>query len=267
MTKNFYVDDNINKYFFDEINHISAYWLGMIFSDGCIHGREKEKKAISLSSSDKEIVEKFIKCTGYKNKIAQTLIKENNTLHYGVNFVNSYMYDKLIELGCEERKTHVLKPPNIKNEFLFSFLCGYFDGDGSISLNTNVNSWKASIGFGSYLFYKWFNTILNNRNIIHSIDEKALPAGKRFYVITMNGLSAKYFLSLCYKNIPEGLMLQRKYEKYKTLCSEKLVNPKIQFWEIELVEKHGIIEGTKMINSDSRNYGWIRNNRSLERFK
>lgn len=254
---------NINC--FNKIGHVESYWLGYLFADGCICKTTKDRYIINLTSIDKEVIVKFHKFVCSKNKIQEK--DYNNKKVYAVSFSNKYLYYKLKEYGMKSRKTKILDAPNIDETYVFSFLCGYFDGDGSISISKNINSWRVSIGFASLKFYNWFNSILDSKNLIYSIENnRRTKLNKKFYISCLNGISGKKFLELCYENIPSELSLKRKQRKYKELCKvNNLSNPRFQKWEIDIIKRNGIESGILLINKDSRNYGWIRGIESTKR--
>ena len=119
----------INENYFDEIDTNSkAYFLGLLFADGCNTG-----KTISISLSNEEdakILEFFSKEIYQCNKP----LKVNKTkykLAYRFAITNKHMCNKLINYGMIPNKSLKLKYPNGLNDNLFfSFLLGYFDGDG-----------------------------------------------------------------------------------------------------------------------------------------
>ena len=262
-------EPNFNEHCFDEINHISAYWLGFLFSDGCVSETTENRKIISFSLIDEESVIKFSKFIGYKKDIRVGKTPKGNNKTYSVSISNENLYNKLLEYGMKPNKTKTLQKPKINDEFIFSFLCGYFDGDGSISLNKRVNSWKVSFGFASVDFYNWFNFILDESDISYSNEKnRKTKIGNQFYTTCINGVSGKYFLSLCYKNLPESLPLGRKVEKYRELCSvKKFSPPRYKKWEKEILKNNDLDIALDLIKNDIRNYGWVRNRESARKIK
>lgn len=258
-------ESKINEHCFDVINHISAYWLGYLFADGCICATTGNRHIISISSIDEEIIKKYSNFIKFSGKIRKSII--NNKGNYGISIDNISLYKKLKEYGMVDKKTAILNAPKINEKYYLSFLCGYFDGDGCISFNHSINSWKACLGFGSYDFYCWVQEILIKNNIIFSTEKnRKTKTEKSFYIVCMNGISGKYFLELCYKELPKEIPLSRKMEKYNQLCAiTQLSNPRFQEWEFMLLEKYGIEKGIEEINKDIRNYGWIRSVESAKK--
>lgn len=248
---------------FDIINHESAYWLGIMFSDGCICKTTGGRHILKLTSMDKDTIEKFSIFLKTDNKKQITISKINKNIYYSISISNEYIFNRLNELGCVIRKTKILMKPKIANKYIFSFLCGYFDGDGSISLNKNINSWKVSMGFASENFYLWIKSILDSKNIIYSIEEKTTKTNTPFFVVCMNGISAKYFLGLCYENLNKKIFMKRKFEKYDEMRRENFANPKITAWEMDIINKNSPEIAKIKIETDKRNYGWKRNIRTI----
>lgn len=55
------------------------------------------------------------------------------------------MYKDLFALGCTPRKSLTINLiPDIKKEFIPSFIRGYFDGDGSIYQTGKIKMWRIS---------------------------------------------------------------------------------------------------------------------------
>lgn len=257
---------NINIHIFDKINNISAYWLGLFLSDGCLCSTTDERKVVSLSLTDKDVIDKFIEFSGFKNKVGERYLPYSKKTAYSVQVSNEYLYDKIHSYGCIERKSTLLGIPKIEEEHYFPFLCGYFDGDGSISHNTRINSWKVSIGFGSHSFWMWFNEILSKNNIIFSIEERQTK-NHSFFITTMNGLSAKKFLSLIYDSVPEYLPMKRKKDKFLILQEEQeLVPPRYQDWEIDIIKNNKKELAITLLNNDIRNLGWKRTKTALDKY-
>jgi hypothetical protein len=257
-------EPNIDVHCFDIIDHISAYWIGYLFSDGCLY-KDKNRNIISLLSIDEEVIKKFSIFLNYT--IDYRTSKKNDKGLYSLAISNKYLYNKLEEYGLSNKKTFNLKIPNINSQYIFSFLLGYFDGDGSISYHTKINSWTASIGFASLNFYNWFNSILEDNNIIYNTEKnRKTNTEKPFYITSMNGISAQRFLKLCYENVPLHIPLERKLVKAKQLFSiQKFAPPRFQNWEIDAIETMGIDKGILFINEDNRNYGWKRGKESTAR--
>jgi hypothetical protein len=127
---------SLNEYYFDKIDTIDkAYFLGLLFADGCNTGKGLK---ITLTEDDKEILEKFIKSINYGGniKITQTeggyeSLKKTAILQ----ICSKKISEDLIKHGCVKNKTHLLKFPKIDVIYFNHFIRGFFDGDGGININ------------------------------------------------------------------------------------------------------------------------------------
>lgn len=148
--------NHYRKYFFDfdffeKIdNEFKAYWLGFIYADGCIlpqdpRGYGEQEFKIQISKQDLELLEKF------KEDIKSTYpIREDNSKHqknenWQIQVIQSLRSQKAVndlkKLGCVENKSLILTFPTeeqVPKEYVYDFIRGYFDGDGSISEYNNT---------------------------------------------------------------------------------------------------------------------------------
>lgn len=142
-----YSNDKLNYKFFDEINdEASAYFLGLMYADGCVVRNTGEgnydcryRLQISLQEEDRYILETF------KNYIAPGYVvnlndkQKNNPewkQQYKLSFGDKTIANQLHELGCIMNKSLKLTYPHnkIPKNLEHHFIRGYFDGDGSIFL-------------------------------------------------------------------------------------------------------------------------------------
>ena len=126
---------NIN--YFDNINsEEKAYFLGFLYADG--HNQKtKGTVRLILSKKDDNILKKFA-----------YLVETNNPIKYNVITIKGKKYDsaglymnsvhmckKLESYGMTQKKSLTVEFPYINNKYLHHFIRGYFDGDGSITIN------------------------------------------------------------------------------------------------------------------------------------
>ena len=106
---------DVNDSYFDQIDtEEKAYFLGLLYADGCNRKTKWKAKTISISliDSDKEIIQKLkeaIQYTGplYNNKTGSK--SKTNSCTLKVNSV--YMSRALTNAGCMMNKTFNLKFP------------------------------------------------------------------------------------------------------------------------------------------------------------
>lgn len=111
----------------------TQYWLGYICADGNVqYNTEKGMYKLSLTSIDKEVIDKFINYFGEQN--TGTHKRKQNGI-YEVYICSKELCKYLVEsLNITENKSLTLNP-NI--ELTPNFILGYFDGDGCIVSSTD----------------------------------------------------------------------------------------------------------------------------------
>lgn len=123
----------LDEHYFDVIDtDRKAYFLGFICADGCIASTRNcislclHKKDYTILSIFREELHTTIPIHSYKDK-------------YVMLQVNSeHMRKTLISYGIVPNKTFVLRFPEIVPEkYYYSFVRGYFDGDGCICITKN----------------------------------------------------------------------------------------------------------------------------------
>lgn len=138
-----YVVNQGNVRYFKAIDsNLKAYFLGFIAADGCLqnNGNNSFGLSITLHSKDRVILEKLKNEIGCSNKILHltTAMTHNNQPknHCRLSLFNLNLFNDLCSYGLTERKSTTMTNiiPNIPKKYRKSFILGYFDGDGSISL-------------------------------------------------------------------------------------------------------------------------------------
>lgn len=110
---------------------ISFYLLGVWYSDGSVEKYSENSKRASLSSIDKEWLEKIRDIISPGRPIS----KEINKNPYKLYINGDEFYNWLFNWGCIPNKSLILKfPENIPEKYLPDFMRGLTDGDGSVIL-------------------------------------------------------------------------------------------------------------------------------------
>lgn len=140
-----------------------AYWLGFLAADGCNY-RRKQNAIISLniSAKDKEHLLKFKEFCQLDQEITEFVTSvgfSNNTPMCRLQIYSSKMSDDLTDKGIVPKKSLILEPPNINEQYYLPFILGYFDGDGSI-FKTKEGLYRINIQ-GTKEILLWINSILN----------------------------------------------------------------------------------------------------------
>ena len=200
-----------NYSIFDNVDdNEKAYWLGLIFADGCISSKKYNSDnynhyifELGLQSKDFKHVENFAKFIEFKNKIVKT--KEM----FRIIISNQHLWESLNSLGCVPRKSTILKFPNyLTNEQLPHFIRGYCDGDGCLTY-CDKNHTIPKISFiGNLEFIKELN-----KNLFVKKQNSIIRQAENVFVVTYTGKNAYKLAKWLYDL--KGSKLQRKFEKYE----------------------------------------------------
>ena len=142
-TPNEYRKYNLNQNYFEKIDtEEKAYFLGLIYSDGCLY---KNILSVSLVEIDSHILESFLFFLNSESKLYNIPPrKKTHQPQKKLMISNSKLSEDLKFLGVMERKSLSLKFPTedqVPKKFLNHFIRGVFDGDGSVfSYDRKINN-------------------------------------------------------------------------------------------------------------------------------
>ena len=196
-------------------NPEKAYWLGFLAADGINYRREQNAIiGLNLNRKDKTQLEKFKQFCESDADIVDFIASNgfsNNTLMSKLFIYSVEMSDDLTKNGVPPKKSLILQPPPIEEKYYLPFICGYFDGDGSISKASQYNNYLISIQ-GTKEILEWINSILQISNSL----EKRYENDKNSYYIRCGGTNKPYkILNKLYTSCETHL--DRKYKLYKNL--------------------------------------------------
>ena len=126
-----------------------AYFLGLLFTDGCIrlsHDGRQNQVRLELQLQDKYMLEKLKEELCSDSKLTFTK-KKNKSGTFSESAILSIRSNKIVQdlkkYGIIEKKTYLTKHlPNIPEPFQKDFLRGLIDGDGSIYFTSCFNKEK-----------------------------------------------------------------------------------------------------------------------------
>lgn len=190
-----------------------AYAIGLLASDGYL---SKDKRHIWFGSKDLELMRKFKKALGIKNKIGKHARGgEKEKRYFYVHFGDIIFYQFLNSLGITATKSKTITKVNVPEEFFSDFLRGLFDGDGTF-YSFHDKRWPNSYGFktsfasASLEFIEWLKIRLTQLYGVKGYIHK----GKGVYNLEyVKGDSKKIFQAMYYKN--DLLFFSKKYNKVK----------------------------------------------------
>ena len=184
-----------------------AYWLGFLYADGYLNRTQPGHIELGLKKDDYNHIEKFKKFINSDNKISY----RSETKSYRLSFSDSKMYKDLINHGCLERKSLILKAPNINCNLRRHFIRGYVDGDGCLtysknnplSMTINIIGTEDVLKFIYKSIFEDDNFILLQDNRFHNEYTKYITLGREKSRI------ASYIL---YED--SKIYLQRKFDRH-----------------------------------------------------
>lgn len=125
-----------HKYFAKIDSPEKAYWLGIMWSDGCVrksHG--SYHISLEVASKDSELVYQFAKALNTTRPIYRRTSGPNRT-SVKLQFASRIMFDDLCQHGVIPRKTYAQLLPDVDEKLISHFVRGLFDGDGCITGKT-----------------------------------------------------------------------------------------------------------------------------------
>ena len=207
---------NCNENYFEVIDdEFKAYWLGFIYADGFIESKRKhgsQKFGITISKVDENHLYKLSNClnSNYEIKTYIGSGYNENGKFSKLLITSQKLVNDLKDKGVVENKTNIITFPYFLNKDLIRhFIRGYFDGDGSIYVETKNNAYSISFT-GTYEILEGMNFYFNKNNKISKYKNK------NAYELHYGGnLQVKKILDIIYIN--SNIYLDRKYDKYKEL--------------------------------------------------
>lgn len=207
-------DKNIIHNFYSRFDERSCYWAGFFAADGCVC-KNNGTYVVSLTQHLDDInhLRKYATTINFKKEISTGI----NETSYGITewariiFASKEMFNDLKNnFNIIEKKSLVLKPPLLRNEYISSFIRGYFDGDGHI---LERKYW--TIGFtGTFEMLEWIKEKIRkgceagNPSIIKEKNED-----KNTYSLRFTGKKqAPRIISWMYESSTYDIRMNRKYK-------------------------------------------------------
>ena len=199
-----------------------AWVLGFLASDGNVSKNDNAIK-ISLSSKDKEILEKIKSLIEIENPI------KDYTTHDGFDYSSLQWTCKqhkkeLAEYSIVPNKTFILQPPyKLSEEYRIDYIRGYFDGDGSINLIKNSNGrgygnlrWQVCSATKEIL--QWIMDVFEKQYNIPPVSIGTQERVHTLYYIQYSTNATKKIYEVLYNE--SGMYLKRKKEHYEEILQK-----------------------------------------------
>lgn len=186
---------------FKENSREKFYWLGFIGADGAI---VNNTLSIELKSVDKAHLEKFNKWCKNTNPIKKR-VNNSNCSCVKASINSKELVEYLKNYSIIQNKSSVFEMKGIPSQYVYDFIRGYMDGDGSVGIKDG----QIYISFvsGSRTLLEQIENIIKTNNKINDY--------KTYYKITCLGnKKARAILDKVYENSTENTRLDRKYSTY-----------------------------------------------------
>jgi len=237
--KNYWSIPNVNN----------SYWAGFMCADGCIGIYGKTKNRISfqcgLAIKDKNHLQAFSDSVDFTGKLNHAMRKspssENilESVHLRINSAAQWLTDLDKNFNIIPNKTLRIGPPNLwRDEFLFSFLCGYLDGDGCIS---KINDGRVAIVFtsSSLKMLGWIQDFIDKRFPYQVGKQTFLPtqSSEKCWRLGFSGYKSAMIFNYM-KNIPVP-KLSRKWDNPEVIKAVEIYkNKKPELFNIDLLPSY-----------------------------
>jgi intein-encoded DNA endonuclease-like protein len=109
-----------------------AYVLGFFAADGYITINKHGGHYFCIQITDEKLLFEIKKIMKAEHKISCRKMRANEKLLYRIQIGNTVLCEDLRNLGFVDKKTKNMLVPEIPKKYLFSFVRGYFDGDGNV---------------------------------------------------------------------------------------------------------------------------------------
>lgn len=201
-----------NHQFFQTWSSDMAYVLGFVFGDGNISNR-KEQAYVRFSSKDREILEKIQKTMKSNHRIRKEITR-GKFIIYRLVIASKIIQKDLENLGKSQKSSYSrfrgagMQFPNIPSKFLNSFIRGYFDADGCLSLNRKETSYRISFCSICQNFLNNISKSISN-GIKIEIKESVKHINRNIYSLQYGKEDSKKIYNWLYKDAT--IYLERKF--------------------------------------------------------
>jgi intein-encoded DNA endonuclease-like protein len=208
------IQKNVNKDFFKIWSPDMAYILGFFFADGTITHNKNGSVYFVLQIADKELLESVRSVMRSEHKIAKRVHKKDGSIFFRLQIGSREIISDLAYLGVTPQKTKRMQLPNIPNEYLGSFVRGYFDGDGNVWTGdvhkeraTKLHTIQTVFTSCSQEFLHALQYELEKNGIYGSCNA---PSKKNVFRLQYSVKSSILLFRLMYICVLGGLFLERK---------------------------------------------------------
>ena len=213
---------------FSPMTNEGAYLLGWIMSDGnLVKGKGVR---LFLSEEDKDHVH-YLASLFTDSPVKSEYREKTGKWYYGFNVVDIKIYNSLLNLGLEPRKSYNAKDIDwellTEDQFPY-FLLGMVEGDGHVAKNSN----RLDIIMFDKTLSSMCDKFLNRLGInVTSVCHDVRWSMKELRCVKFSGEDYFKLMTSLYIFTPDVRPLQRKFERFLENC-ERVANSKSKYKEI-----------------------------------
>ena len=201
----------VNHFYFSEYNKNNCYWAGFILADGYIRTNKRFTLEIKLQKNDVNQLVKFKKMINYEGRVIE------RKTYYSLTISSQQIIEDLKNNFdiLNKKSLTCFVSDKIPDKYHMDFICGYFDGDGSVTYTTtDTISFSGTKETLNFIRNHFFDLGIKLR----SKDMPQITKNGNVYAIFYSGISAFKCLKLMYDN--STTYLDRKYVKYSCLIEK-----------------------------------------------
>lgn len=218
----------IDENFFEKIDsHHKAQVLGLIYADGCLLRRTGNSWSITIGLQNRDFeylnqINTIMKHEKPLRKIIKSSGFSKGNTHWLFSTNNYKLAQDIQKLGITQRKSLTCEFPTldqVPEEFISSFILGYFEGDGCFYLSPKFQA--VAFLCCTKDFYTKIQEILINKLNITSKAYLMHEGNDKMFTLRIDGNKQVIkFMDWIYENSNKDLRLDRKYQKYITFKKE-----------------------------------------------
>lgn len=209
-----------NEQFFDTWSPEMAYVLGFVYADGSLERNEHMRGwYIRIGNTDLERIRAIRAILQSEHTVQATERPGTHKTYYVLRIGSKKMYESLGRRGVTPRKSLTARCPNVPKSLVGHFVRGYLDGDGCVFLEHGQNASGQKICKRlAVIFTSGSENFLHDLSKLISdcgIAEKPVYNNGGTYKLRYGSRDSISLFELLYHDIPDGLMMQRKYDMFQ----------------------------------------------------
>jgi intein-encoded DNA endonuclease-like protein len=221
--------------YFKEIDtEEKSYFLGLLYADGNVcFDRYKHHYQMSLSLCDQDIVDKFsLTLYGHIRTREYQPREKNAQKQYYISASSKEFCSDLIRHGCVPKKSLILMPPNITEEFIRPFIRGYHDGDGCFIHSPNRGKTNYNFMWSAISTDQFCGWVKNCIEDLIQVRSSLYLVQKKYTVVQVASRPDLMRLGEWLYRDKGDCYINRKYQQWMDV-KHKLVQPYRALWTEE----------------------------------